>query len=175
MLLEDPASNRFSWEQLGDVCVGRPNLGTDVPVLIYRLLHYAMKDVLTSRFGPEAAEGVIYQSGKLAGEHFCDHVLDKTLEFDKFLAQIQKSLKDLRIGLFRVEQADMARWELTVSVAEDLDCAGLPIDGKTVCTFDEGFLAGIFLRYTGKEFSVKEVDCWCTGDRVCRFEIKPER
>ena len=23
--------------------------------------------------------------------------------------------------------------------------------------------------YTGRPFAVKEVDCWCTGDRTCRF------
>ena len=27
--------------------------------------------------------------------------------------------------------------------------------------------------FTGKSFEAKEVDCWCTGDRTCRFEVKP--
>jgi uncharacterized protein len=26
--------------------------------------------------------------------------------------------------------------------------------------------------HTGRKFLVKEVDCWCSGDRVCRFEVK---
>jgi predicted hydrocarbon binding protein len=56
-------------------------------------------------------------------------------------------------------------------VSEDLDCSGLPVYGETVCDFDEGFIAGIFHVYTGKEFIVKEIDCWSTGDRTCRFTV----
>ena len=33
----------------------------------------------------------------------------------------------------------------------------------------EGFIAGLFERFTGKTYHVKEIDCWCTGDRTCRF------
>jgi predicted metal-binding protein len=29
------------------------------------------------------------------------------------------------------------------------------------------------IAVTNKEFKVKEVDCWCSGDRVCRFDVKP--
>jgi len=28
--------------------------------------------------------------------------------------------------------------------------------------------------FTGKTFEVKEVDCWCTGDRTCRFTAEME-
>jgi hypothetical protein len=58
-------------------------------------------------------------------------------------------------------------------VAEDLDCSGLPVSGDTVCEFDEGFIAGIFREYAGEEFSAREVDCWASGERVCRFEVSP--
>ena len=61
----------------------------------------------------------------------------------------------------------------TLTVSEDLDCSGLPIYGETVCNYDEGFIAGIFYVYTGKEFNVKEIDCWSTGDRTCRFTVNP--
>lgn len=50
---------------------------------------------------------------------------------------------------------------------------GLPVKGKTVCEYDEGFIAGILHAYTGKEFSAIEIDCWATGDRTCRFNVKP--
>ena len=33
------------------------------------------------------------------------------------------------------------------------------------------FIAGIFREYTGEEFNAREVDCWATGERVCRFEV----
>lgn len=109
--------------------------------------------------------------GKLAGEHFCRNLLSVDLKLDEFVAQFQKTLKDLEIGVLRVEKLDIDTLDMTLTVAEDLDCSGLPISEETICTYDEGFIAGILNTYTGKEFSVKEVDCWASGDRVCRFAV----
>ena len=53
-----------------------------------------------------------------------------------------------------------------------MDCSGLPLSEETICDYDEGFIAGVLKAYTGKDFFVKEVDCWATGDRVCRFAVK---
>ncbi|MFC1764745.1 V4R domain-containing protein [Planctomycetota bacterium] len=92
------------------------------------------------------------------------------LEFGAFVAQLQQVLKDLKIGILRIEKADLEELAFTLTVAEDLDCSGLPITDETVCHYDEGFIAGIFQAYTGKPFIAKEVDCWASGDRVCRFE-----
>jgi hypothetical protein len=43
---------------------------------------------------------------------------------------------------------------------------------ETVCVYDEGCVADIFEAYTGNPFHVEEIDCWFTGDRVCRFEAR---
>jgi len=81
-------------------------------------------------------------------------------------------LREMGIGVLRVEKADAERGEFVVTVSEDLDCSGLPETGDAVCTFDEGFIAALLESYTGRPFKVKEVDCWCTGDRTCRFIAK---
>ena len=57
--------------------------------------------------------------------------------------------------------------------AEDLDCSGIPVCSEQVCTYDEGFLAGVLHAFNGHEYRVKEVDCWGSGDRVCRFTVDP--
>ena len=62
----------------------------------------------------------------------------------------------------------------TLTVSEDLDCSGLPSTDEVVCHYDEGFIAGILNAYTGKSFTAKEIDCWASGDRVCRFAVKLE-
>ena len=59
--------------------------------------------------------------------------------------------------------------EIVLTVGEDLDCSGLPVTGEEVCTYDEGFLAGILEAYTGSEYHVREIDCWANGNRTCRF------
>ena len=171
-MFEDRDYNKFSWEDIGDIEAGRPNLGQDVPVVAYRLLQYTMRDVLITKFDASRAADLFIRAGKLAGEQFCKNVLDTTLDFTKFIAHLQQKLRDLKIGILRIEKADVENLEMTLTVAEDLDCSGLPVSGETVCQYDEGFIAGIFKGYTGNEFHVKEVDCWASGDRVCRFAVR---
>ena len=68
------------------------------------------------------------------------------------------------------------QWQdFTLTVEEDLDCSGLPVSGETVCDYDEGFIAGVLEAYTKKAFHVKEIDCWASGGRVCRFHATLEK
>jgi hypothetical protein len=68
-----------------------------------------------------------------------------------------------------VEKADLATGSFVITVSEDLDCSGLPELEYEICKYDEGFIAALMESFSGKHFRVKEVDCWCTGDRTCRF------
>ena len=92
----------------------------------------------------------------------------------EFISDLQEQLKRLRMGILRVEKTDLESLHITMTVAEDLDCSGLPVTGKETCGYDEGFLAGLLFAHTNREFVVKEVDCWSSGARICRFEAKPE-
>ena len=86
-----------------------------------------------------------------------------------YVAELQRLLRELGIGILRVEKADAEKGEFVVTVSEDLDCSGLPDTGDAICIYDEGFIAALLESFTGSPFTVKEVDCWCTGDRTCRF------
>jgi predicted hydrocarbon binding protein len=72
----------------------------------------------------------------------------------------------------RFEHVDLDAGHVVVTVAEDLDCSGLPASDETVCAYDEGFLASVLDSFTGLRFSVTEVDCWASGSRVCRFDAR---
>ena len=161
----------FNWNQLGDIQIGRPNLGSLTNVAVYRLMQFSLRAVLEKEFGETKTKEFLVTAGRLAGSEFCKNVLDVTLPLNKFLALLQNKLSELLIGILKVEKADPAKLSFTVTVSEDLDCSGLPVKGVTVCDFDEGFIEGIFTCYTGKKFVVKEIDCWSTGDRTCRFTI----
>ena len=163
---------KFTWDFIGDVTEGRPNLGNAAPIEVYRLLQYTMRDVLEEAYGTEQADRLLFSAGQLAGTKFCEKFIAKTENLSSFLDQVQQMLLDLKIGILRVESADLESRYFTLTVAEDLDCSGLPDMGHSVCTYDEGFIAGIFGYYTGREFDVKEIDCWCTGGRTCRFEVR---
>jgi uncharacterized protein len=163
---------KFKWEDIGDIQKGRPNLGSSSEVAVYRLFQYTFRNILNQEFGAEKANDVFVKAGKLAGSEFCKNILNTQLEFDKFVADLQEKLKTLNIGILRIEEADLENLHFVLTVAEDLDCSGLPVTGETVCDYDEGFIGGILEAYTGKEFNVKEIDCWASGGTVCRFSAK---
>lgn len=160
----------FVWDNLGDIAGGRGSLGEEMPVLVYRLMQYTMMDVLSKAHGEDKANAFFRDAGFLAGSEFARHVLDLKLDFDAFVAALQKALADLKIGILRMESFDPGTGDLVLTVGEDLDCSGLPITNENVCMYDEGFIAGILQEYTGIEHTVKEIDCWASGDRVCRFQ-----
>ena len=169
MFNEERDTNKFSWKDLGDIKAGRPNLGTHCTVLGYRLLQYTLRDELIRQFDVDKGREVFQNAGKLAGEEFCKNILDTSLDFNSFIADLQEKLKNNLIGVLKIEKTDMDSLSFTLTVAEDLDCSGLPLSDETICEYDEGFIAGILNTYTGKKFDVKEVDCWASGDRICRF------
>ena len=165
----DATLHDFRWENLGDIKKGRGDLGEEMPVLVYRLMQYTMLDILTKDFGADRANEFFVRAGHLAGEEFAKNVLDLPVDFKTFLANLQTALKDLKIGILRMEAYDPDNGNIVLTVGQDLDCSGLPITNETVCNYDEGFIAGLLETYTGKKYLVKEVDCWANGDRVCRF------
>ena len=160
----------FSWENMGDIKAGRAELGENMPVLVYRLMQYTMLDVLSKEMGEDKANEFFRAAGHLAGTEFAKNTLDLNTDLDTFIASLQKSLVDLKICILRIEEFDHKSGNLVLTIGEDLDCSGLPITNENICTYDEGFIAGIFEAYTGKSYDVNEIDCWASGDRVCRFE-----
>jgi predicted hydrocarbon binding protein len=164
----------FTWDGLGDIQEGRSNLGDDMPVLIYRLFQYSLRDILRREFNDGIAAELYRAAGYLAGTEFARHVLDLSGDFDYFVTNLQKQLTNLKMGILRIEKADIANATFTLTMSEDLDCSGLPVTDETVCDYDEGFIAGILEAYTGRPFAVKEIDCWASGDRTCRFTAKGE-
>ncbi len=160
---------QFSWELLGDITLGRPNLGPTTRLEVYRLMQYTFRDILEQHFGADKTDEIFYQAGKLAGMEFYKNTFSGIADFNSFIKVLQDSLRNMGIGILRVEKAELEKGSFILSVSEDLDCSGLPDIGYEVCTYDEGFLSGVLESFTGTPFQVREIDCWCTGDRTCRF------
>jgi len=148
---------------------GRENIGDMLPVFVYRLFQFTMRDELTAQFGREKTIELLRNAGYAAGTFFAEQLLDKTLSFNDFVAQLCKNLEEYKIGILRIESFDEKTGKIVLTVSEDADCSGLPVLGETVCNYDEGFISAILSSYTGKKYTAIEVNCWATGDRVCRF------
>lgn len=166
--------SKFKWSGLGNLDVGRATLGTDMPVIVYRLFQYTLKDILSRELSAEYAADLYRAAGHLAGMEFAKNVLDLSGDFDYFITNLTRTLKEYKIGILRIERADLESFRFMLTVSEDLDCSGLPVTDETVCDYDEGFIAGILEAYSGKSFDVREVDCWANGDRTCRFSVEPQ-
>ncbi|EGO62147.1 V4R domain-containing protein [Acetonema longum] len=165
----------FNWSLLGDISEGRPNMGPMVRTEIYRLMQFCFRDVLEQNYGTETADKMFYEAGLLAGKQFYRNAMQKTVDFNAFIQSLQSALAAKGIGILRIETADYEQGKYVMSLSEDLDCSGLPDLDYEICVYDEGFFAGILESFTGEKFKVKEVDCWCTGDRTCRFVAEVSR
>ena len=166
---ETAKHENFNWNKLGNIKEGRGDLSEEMPVMVYRLMQYTMLDVLAKAHGLEQANEYFRNAGYLAGTEFAKSVLDLTADFNSFVSNLQKALQELKIGILRMEDFNTDDGRIILTVGQDLDCSGLPITDENVCVYDEGFISGILEAYTGKKYDVREVDCWASGDRVCRF------
>ncbi len=174
MFKEKRTTPLFTWSMLGDITKGRPNLGATMDVAVYRLMQFTLRDIIIQEFDPETADKLYFKAGKLAGQELFKNLISARENFSDFITELQELLLKLKIGIMRVEKSDLEKLEFSLTVAEDLDCSGLPVCEETICTYDEGFISGLLESFTGKKFAVKEVDCWCSGERMCRFSAKPE-
>jgi uncharacterized protein len=164
---------KFSWDLLGNIEEARPNLGPNTRLEVYRLMQFCMRDVLEEAYGTESTDKIFFKAGYLAGTHFSEHMIPETQDVNEFVKALQSALKEMGIGILRIEQFEQATGKIVLTVSEDLDCSGLPELDYEICVYDEGFVAAILDRFTGNKYSVKEIDCWCTGDRTCRFLAVP--
>ncbi|SBW03288.1 4-vinyl reductase, 4VR [uncultured delta proteobacterium] len=161
----------FDWNVLGgNMQIARPGLGGETRVEVYRLFQFTLRDILEQRYGTQAADAIFLEAGILAGREFFKHYCAGAADIPSLAKIIQEQFRDLGIGIVRFEVADPKNMTFQLTVDEDLDCSGLPDSEDHICIYDEGFIKGILDSFTGKNFSVQEIDCWCSGARTCRFK-----
>src|SRR5512135_202587 len=105
MFKEERDETQFEWSMLGDIEKGRPNLGPMMHLAVYRLMQFTLRDILIRDFGVETANRIFYEAGKKAGEEFSRNLLSDRQDMNNFIAGIQQHMKELKIGIFRVESA----------------------------------------------------------------------
>ena len=147
----------------------RSNLGDDMPVAIYRMMQYTMQEVLRRAHGVEKARSYFRQAGVLSGIQFTKNLLDLQQELSVFLANLQKRLCEMKIGILRIEAFDAITGDMTLTLREDLSYSGLEMNTAGDCSYSEGFFTGIFETYMGCEYEVRGVDCWISGGNIHRF------
>jgi len=165
---------QFNWDLIGDIREGRPNLGSSVELDVYRLMQFTIRDVLEEKFGSKEADRIFYEAGMLAGRYFYERFVQPVNTLDEFVEKVQRVLKEKKIGVLRIEEENSAEGKVMLTVDEDLECSGLPELDYETCIYDEGFVAALFGCFTKEPWRAKEIDCWCTGARTCRFLVTQE-
>jgi len=135
-------------------------------------MQFSFRDVLEENFGTEEADRVFREAGYLAGREFYNHLIGPQDSLGGFINKSQCALKEMGIGILRVEESDLAGTNFVLTVSEDLECSGMPETGAELCTYDEGFIAALLESFSDKRFTVREIDCWSTGERTCRFSAR---
>ena len=165
----------FDWNNcIGNMEIARPSLGPNTRVEAYRLLQFSLRDVCERFYGTDQCDVIFREAGVLAGTQFYQRYCQNVTSIDTLTKRVQEEFKRLGIGILRLEKVDLANLNFTLTVSEDLDCSGLPDVSEVICVYDEGMIQGILQAYTGKKFVMREIDCWCTGKRTCRFAAKLE-
>lgn len=165
----------FSWDATigADMDKARPGLGSSTRIEVYRLFQFTLRDILEQRYGTEATDELFREAGVIAGRNFFRKFCSEAKDVSSLVKAVTDNFKELGIGIFRVEKSDLPNLDFTFTVDEDLDCSGMPDSSDVICVYDEGFIQGILEEFSGKGFSVREIDCWCAGARTCRFHALP--
>ncbi|MDR1611664.1 MAG: 4-vinyl reductase [Planctomycetota bacterium] len=160
----------FNWDVIGaDMADARPSLGDKTLVAVYRLFQFTMRDVIEQKYGTEMADELFRAAGVVAGKAFFGKFCSEAKTLQELTRSVQEKFREFGIGIVRFEISDPEKNYFQLTVDEDLDCSGLPDNSDQICIYDEGFIKGILDSFTGQDFHVREVDCWCSGARTCRF------
>lgn len=161
----------FDWDTIiGDMAMARKKLGPTTRVEVYRLFQFTLRDIIEQQYGTEVADDLFRAAGVLAGRSFFRRFCSDSTNIGELVKSLQDRFKEFGIGILRVEKSDLEKMTFTITVDEDLDCSGMQDNNEVICVYDEGLIQGILQEFTGKGFDVREVDCWCTGERTCRFQ-----
>lgn len=172
--MEGSRKYKFDWDSTvgANMDDARPSLGPNTRIEVYRLFQFTLRDILEQNYGTEKADDLFREAGVMAGKAFYEKFLSDAKDVASLSTKIQDSFTQFGIGIFRVESATGDNSRFIFTVDEDLDCSGLPDTSDVVCVYDEGFIQGVLESFSGRGFNVREIDCWCTGSRTCRFEAK---
>lgn len=99
MFKEERTEQMFDWGMIGDIGEGRPNLGRLMDVAVYRLMQFALRDVLIKELSVQATDDIFFKAGEKAGREFCKAFIDKSFDFNAFVSRTKEVLEQLKVGI----------------------------------------------------------------------------
>jgi uncharacterized protein len=145
----------------------RPVLGSDIPLLVFRVFRHFSAGYVEEVMGRGAA--VVFQNGgrelgKEAGAMIWKP--DPT----EYLREVCQFVRDSRIGLLYPREVTSER--LVVDLDECITCAGMANIGKRICQFEVGFVAGVAEVLVKKKTKAVETKCNANGEGTCQVSVE---
>jgi uncharacterized protein len=145
----------------------RPVLGSDIPILVFRVFRHFSASYVEDVLGRGAA--VVFQNGgrelgKEAG------ALMKSADPTEYLREVCQFVRDSRIGILTPRALDDR--VLVVDLDECITCAGMTPIGKRICQFEVGFVAGVTEVLVKKKVKALETKCNANGEGTCQVTVE---
>ncbi|WP_293448528.1 V4R domain-containing protein [Persephonella sp.] len=147
--------------------VKRDKLGTDIPILIFRVLRHYTNVYASDLLGEKASNILFINAGKALGEALGQRLYDE--DINKYLENISKFVEDEKIGILKITHLDDNK--LVVQLDECITCAGMDNIGKRICFFEVGLVAGLVENYLGKRVLAQETKCNANGEGTCEVTV----
>ncbi len=146
--------------------IARPQLGEDVPMLIFRAFRHFTANYVTQMLG-RSAQVVFQNAGRDLGRDVGDMLKKPTL--DEYLKEVVTFTRDMRIGILSASEISDKR--MVLGLDECITCVGMPNIGKRICHFEVGFVAGIVETFTGRRVRAHESKCGANGEGICEVTL----
>lgn len=146
--------------------IHRPDVGTDIPLLIFRAFRHFTADYVTKMLG-KGATVVFQNSGRDLGREAGEMLRKPTL--DEYLVAVVDFVRQQRIGKLVAHEISDER--MVLGLDECITCAGMPNIGKRICHFETGFVAGIVETFAGVKVRAFETKCNANGEGICEVTV----
>lgn len=148
--------------------VRRPQLGEEVPLLVFRAFRVFTGIYLEDVVGEKGASALIQKAGRELGKEVGAMLFDEKLS--TYLSRVADFVKDSKIGLLL--PVEFTEDRLVVALDECITCSGMPNIGKSICHFEAGFVAGVVESHAKKRVRAYETKCNAKGDHICEVVVE---
>ncbi|MCC6557267.1 MAG: 4-vinyl reductase [Polyangiaceae bacterium] len=146
--------------------IARPEMGTDVPLIIFRAFRHFSADYVRKMLGRGA--GVVFQNAGLElGREAGVQLRRPTL--DEFLGEVTRFVRELKIG--KLKPHEITDRTVKVGLDECITCAGMKPGGERICHFEVGLVAGIFEAFLERRVRASETLCNYAGEETCQVTL----
>lgn len=145
----------------------RPVLGSDIPILVFRVFRHFSASYVEEVLGRGAA--VVFQNGGRDLGREAGAMLWKP-DPTEYLREVCQFVRDSRIGILQVREVTASR--LVVDLDECITCAGMTPIGKRICQFEVGFVAGVAEVLVKRKPKAYETKCNANGEGTCQVTVE---